>query len=527
MIKEKNKRKKKRKIRQAKIKRARTMYMGGIMPDDVWDFSDEQIGLFKLDDFENSTELNEYLKTQTVVKNENPFLKKEPITHFWEEHKDSDSELEMQSQRLDDLYQRYKHKRNIVTREDKKIAKKQLAIDVDLGSDDEFKNSELDQEMEMNDSDSDNEDEKKNDLIVDTDTYVDNPEPKSVIAKRWFGDNIFDDIERNTGNNDLMNEMKEFIKDDDDTKMDNDDDTPFEEVKQDTKKNGNGNVTVGEEKKAEIELFKAKDLPDVLKLPYKLQRKIKKMNRDHRRRLAREEEKRIERDCLFQEVPLQKIDKNDDNYMSTDSEGVAETLAIGEKMLKKKTRNEIIDNSYNKWTFMDDPNELPKWFVDDENGNYKVNLPVTKEEVRAYKAKLRAANARPIKKVAEAKARKKMRAMKQWNKIKRQATKIADNQDLSEKSKIKQIQKLYKKMNRKEKVNKVYMICSGSKGMNGLKRVKSKTKMPKNALKVRVDRRLKADKLGKTHVLKRLQKGKIKRKRTMNRKNVRKKSRRS
>ena len=55
-----------------------------------------------------------------------------------------------------------------------------------------------------------------------------------------------------------------------------------------------------------------------------------------------------------------------------------------------------------------------------------------------------------IKKVAEAKARKKLKAQRIWNKIKRQATSIADNNDLSEKTKIKQIEKLYGKLGRKK-----------------------------------------------------------------------------
>ncbi|ETO03876.1 hypothetical protein RFI_33526, partial [Reticulomyxa filosa] len=56
--KKKDDRKKKRKIRQAKIKSTRLMLMGGIKPDDVWDFEDERQGLFRLDAFRNKEELN-------------------------------------------------------------------------------------------------------------------------------------------------------------------------------------------------------------------------------------------------------------------------------------------------------------------------------------------------------------------------------------------------------------------------------------------------------------------------------------
>merc|ERR1719410_235709 len=103
--------------------------------------------------------------------------------------------------------------------------------------------------------------------------------------------------------------------------------------------------------------MKYKDLPEILKLPYKVRRKMEKMNRSHRRRLKREE-----RDCLFEEVP---VALNED---STDSEAIAECQALGAKILKKKTRMEMIDNSYNKYAFDDDGIALPDWFKDDENG---------------------------------------------------------------------------------------------------------------------------------------------------------------
>ena len=52
---------------------------------------------------------------------------------------------------------------------------------------------------------------------------------------------------------------------------------------------------------------------------------------------------------------------------------------------------------------------LPKWFVEEEKQHCRASLPVTKELVERYKAKMREIDQRPTKKVAEAKGRKKRR----------------------------------------------------------------------------------------------------------------------
>jgi len=96
-------------------------------------------------------------------------------------------------------------------------------------------------------------------------------------------------------------------------------------------------------------------------------------------------------------------------------------------MLRKKARNEIIDSSYNRYVRHEDPSTLPSWFVEDEAKHmYCERLQPTKDEMAAEKEALKAYNARPSKKVEEAKARKKKRLAKAMNKIKKKATVIAD-----------------------------------------------------------------------------------------------------
>ncbi len=47
--------------------------------------------------------------------------------------------------------------------------------------------------------------------------------------------------------------------------------------------------------------------------------------------------------------------------------------------MRKKTREEIIENSFNRMNFQEDE-DLPKWFLDDEKKHIFKVPPITKEE---------------------------------------------------------------------------------------------------------------------------------------------------
>ena len=49
-----------------------------------------------------------------------------------------------------------------------------------------------------------------------------------------------------------------------------------------------------------------------------------------------------------------------------DSDDIAEKRALARLMLRKKARNELLDGSYNRYATHEDPDDLPKWFVEDE-----------------------------------------------------------------------------------------------------------------------------------------------------------------
>jgi len=157
---------------------------------------------------------------------------------------------------------------------------------------------------------------------------------------------------------------------------------------------------------------------------------------------------------------------------------------------RQKTKASMIDDSYNRWTFSETAN-LPAWFADDEARHNTPQQPITAAAAEAIKAKLRALNARPIKKVAEAKARKKLKAIRKLNKLQKKADVINENAELTENDKVGAIAKLMAKARGRgaaKKRNVQVVVAHGkNRGIQGRpKGIKGRYKM--------VDPRMKKEK---------------------------------
>ena len=61
-------------------------------------------------------------------------------------------------------------------------------------------------------------------------------------------------------------------------------------------------------------------------------------------------------DNNFEVVPQENIEEG---YSSMDSDDIAETRALAKLMLRKKTRQEILDSTYNRYVSYDDKSKLP------------------------------------------------------------------------------------------------------------------------------------------------------------------------
>ena len=111
---------------------------------------------------------------------------------------------------------------------------------------------------------------------------------------------------------------------------------------------------------------------------------------------------------------------------------------------RQKSKTDLINDGFTRYS-LNSKEGLPSWFLDDESKHYKANIPVTKEAITALRNKLRSLDARPIKKIAEAKARKKLRAAQRLEKAMKKAEGVNETTDMTEREKAKQIEKLMQK----------------------------------------------------------------------------------
>ncbi|KAF8898634.1 Spb1 C-terminal domain-containing protein [Infundibulicybe gibba] len=179
-----------------------------------------------------------------------------------------------------------------------------------------------------------------------------------------------------------------------------------------------------------------------------------------------------------------------------------EAVTIAQQLVnREKTKTQLINDGFNRYS-LNSKEGLPSWFLDEEAKFYKPNLPITKEAVAALRAKQRALDARPIKKVAEAKARKKYKAAQRLEKAMKKAEGVNATSDMSEREKAQQIEKLMRKgMSSGQKTKKeikVVVAKGAHKGLKGRPRgVKGRYTMVDSRMKKEVRAKKRKEKANK------------------------------
>ncbi|KEQ88220.1 hypothetical protein D6C77_08927 [Aureobasidium pullulans] len=415
-----------------------------------------------------------------------------PVT----EKKDDEFDLEYTDDELGDglegeldmMYNQYTEKREA---RDAKIRAKKARKE--RNEDGEFEGFSNDEEADSDDdapaveydSDSDD-DEEPGQLITDLDNA---PAPANGLTKRaanFFDQDLFKDIDGLDGMEDEIEAPKDL---DSGIEMDSSSASPPLKAEKPTKVKET--VKIEKPTKEKKEKTKKSKMPTPAELAAE-EAAYETDSSDGGFETVKNTQSQWDKD--EDAIPLKNGRPNID-IITAEAMTLAHQLATGQK-----TKHDLLDDNFNKYSLRD-VDGLPEWFLDDETKNSKPHRPITKEAANAIKEKMRAFNARPIKKVREAKARKQLHAAQKLEKLKRKSALLAESEDVSEKDKANNISKIMARAGKSKKRKPVQVIVAGKGKHRGQGRpggVKGKYKMVDARLKkdVRAEKRLKK-KMGK------------------------------
>lgn len=366
---------------------------------------------------------------------------------------DENDDLEDQ---LNDMYASYKDRKK--ERDAKLRAKEARGGDDDAWEgieEDEDKVQSSDDGEEVDEDDSDDEDSDDDEAITNLIATIERKKKNSLSSKamNFFSDSIFQDVDLNIASNTkgetkILKEKTKAPKTKEPEPMDvdsSDDSDDSDNENDDEDDDSDFEVVANEYNNQENEDDYETDSEDEL---------TEKARENH---------------------------KADIDIATAQAMTMAHELALG-----KKTKKDLINDGFNKYSFRD-KDGLPDWFIEEEDQHSKINRPITKEAALAIKEKMKQLNARPIKKVLEAQGRKKMRALKRLEKLKKKSNGIMDDESKSEADKAAEIQALMGKMTKKQKTKPkvTLVVATGSnKRLAGRpKGVKGKYKMVDGVLK--------------------------------------------
>ncbi|KAF9881271.1 Spb1 domain-containing protein [Colletotrichum karsti] len=465
------KKKERRKENEKKQKDIVRMQLNMVAPMDIGMEQHGPLGpdaMFALKTVDKAGGVNKIAKGRMALIKENEKKKKEAesgISYGSEDESEDEAEDRLERE-LDGMYDQWKERKAAA---DAKWRAKRAREEHD---DDEWagvsggENSDSDEEFEIesgSDSDSDeDEDDSGKPLVTDLDNTPEDGD-LSKRARNFFSQDIFKDIPG------VLDEPE-------------DDDMEGIEYNNQRAENGEEPKSL---KKAKKEAKKKAE-----------EEKKKKAKEDKKKPAAKDDDESSEsedEEAGFEVVKHKEEDwenqekrradgRLDIDIITAEAMTLAHQLATGEK-----TKHDLIDDGFNKWA-LKDRDGLPDWFVDDEGKHDRPQKPITKAAAAAIREKLRAYNARPIKKVREAKARKKFKAAQRLEKLKKKSDLLNNEEGMTEKEKADSIAKMMAKAGRVQRRPKPTLVIA--RGLN--RGVKGRPKGVKGRYTI-VDSRMKKD----------------------------------
>lgn len=363
-----------------------------------------------------------------------------------DEHSDADTDEELNSleAQLDDMYEQYKQKR---AEKDSNYRAKLARGDHNDEAWDGIKsdNDDSDENQEDYEMDVDSDDESDNDEQIQAIIDQKKKEELSRNAKIFFESNsVFEDLD----DADLLSSM-------------NVSESPS---------NSSGKAHLGVSK---LVIAEDSSITDEIESDFEV--------------VGEEREVESDSDYDSDELSLSRQIKNAQVHKDKVDLTTVEAMTLAHQIaLGKMNKHDLVNEGVNKYSFRDRDN-LPDWFLEDERQHSKIVKPITKEAAAAIREKQKELNARPIKKVLEAQGRKKMRAMRRLEKLKKKSDLINEDSAKSERDKADEILRLMRKLTKKQKVKPkaTLVVARGqNRGLSGRpKGVKGKYKMVDGVMK--------------------------------------------
>eukprot|EP00871_Galdieria_phlegrea_P005586 jgi/Galph1/6028/GphlegSOOS_G4726.1 len=208
--------------------------------------------------------------------------------------------------------------------------------------------------------------------------------------------------------------------------------------------------------------------------------------------------KRTEDDLEATKLNSSPVSGSEDESLDIDE--TSRALALAQKMIRKKSREELLDDAWNRYVF-DDEN-APRWFLEEEKKYRRAPVAISESNVESMKASLEGKYAQYLnRKEQEALLRNKRREARRLRRMDAEIEKIESQPELSTEEKQKSIEKLLKRnrMAKKKKRQVAYAVVrpGGGKMIVGQGGKGRKAKVPKGAKIKYVDRRMKKDLRGR------------------------------